>query len=164
MAIWAQSANAYRRYVPEMLRADDRALGLQQSHRRAAHPGWLRPCDAHRASRRRGPTQTLSWSSRPSWPASGTASPTPSIPANMPRATPKNSTAPALPTAWVNALEKFRTSDVVREAFGAPFQDVYFEPETDRTNWFRTHRHVARPCVVRPSCIRLSCHDFTRAL
>jgi glutamine synthetase len=33
--------------------------------------------------------------------------------------------APALPTAWVNALDKFERSAVVREAFGAGFQDVF---------------------------------------
>jgi len=46
--------------------------------------------------------------------------------------------APALPTAWVNALEKFRSSDIVREAFGAPFQDVYFKlKQTERISFER---------------------------
>jgi glutamine synthetase len=44
----------------------------------------------------------------------------------------------ALPTAWINALEKFRTSDVVRDAFGAPFQDVYFNlKQTERIGFER---------------------------
>jgi glutamine synthetase len=43
-----------------------------------------------------------------------------------------------LPTAWVNALEKFRTSDVVRDTFGAAFQDVYHRlKETERISFER---------------------------
>jgi glutamine synthetase len=33
--------------------------------------------------------------------------------------------APLLPTAWVNSLDLFQRSDIVRGAFGAPFQDVF---------------------------------------
>jgi glutamine synthetase len=33
--------------------------------------------------------------------------------------------APQLPTAWVNSLDRFERSSVVRNAFGAPFQDVF---------------------------------------
>ena len=48
------------------------------------------------------------------------------------------SNAPKVPTAWVNALEQFRTSDVVREAFGATFQKVYAQmKETERLEFER---------------------------
>ena len=46
--------------------------------------------------------------------------------------------APQLPTVWYNALERFRHSNVVREAFGAPFQDVYFKlKQAERNNFER---------------------------
>ena len=46
--------------------------------------------------------------------------------------------APQLPTVWFNALERFRHSNVVRETFGAPFQDVYFKlKQTERNNFER---------------------------
>jgi glutamine synthetase len=43
-----------------------------------------------------------------------------------------------LPTAWVNALTKFHSSEIVREAFGAAFQDVYYRlKETERISFER---------------------------
>ena len=44
MAVWAQSANAYRRYVPKAYVSHGGALGLQQSHRGAcAFPAGTAP-------------------------------------------------------------------------------------------------------------------------
>jgi glutamine synthetase len=46
--------------------------------------------------------------------------------------------APALPTVWVNALDRFQTSAIVREAFGAGFQDVFARlKHTERMNFER---------------------------
>jgi glutamine synthetase len=46
--------------------------------------------------------------------------------------------APKLLTAWVNALDHFHTSAVVRDAFGASFQDVYFKlKQTERQSFER---------------------------
>jgi glutamine synthetase len=46
--------------------------------------------------------------------------------------------APQLPTIWYNALERFRASDVVRDAFGAGFQDVYYRlKQTERAEFER---------------------------
>ena len=46
--------------------------------------------------------------------------------------------APPLPTAWVNALDLFQRSEIVREAFGAPFQDVFSRlKHAERSNFER---------------------------
>jgi glutamine synthetase len=46
--------------------------------------------------------------------------------------------APLLPTAWVNSLDLFQRSEIVRGAFGAPFQDVFSRlKQTERTNFER---------------------------
>ena len=46
--------------------------------------------------------------------------------------------APALPTAWVNSLDLFQRSEVVRGAFGAPFQDVFSRlKHAERSNFER---------------------------
>jgi len=43
-----------------------------------------------------------------------------------------------LPTAWVNALEVFEKSTVVRDAFGTGFHDVYTRlKQTERANFER---------------------------
>jgi glutamine synthetase len=49
-----------------------------------------------------------------------------------------NCEAPALPTAWGNALDHFQKSAVVRDAFGPGFQDVYYRlKQTERVNFER---------------------------
>ena len=49
-----------------------------------------------------------------------------------------NSNALKVPTAWVNALQQFRNSDVVRNAFGEVFQKTYAQmKETERLDFER---------------------------
>ena len=46
--------------------------------------------------------------------------------------------APPLPTAWVNSLDRFQRSEIVRGAFGAPFQDVFSRlKHAERSNFER---------------------------
>ena len=46
--------------------------------------------------------------------------------------------APLLPTAWVNSLDLVQRSEVVKEAFGAPFQDVFSSlKHAERSNFER---------------------------
>ena len=139
MAIWAQSANAYRRYVPKAyvpmaahwgFNNRNVALRIPRTLRRAerassiASPGptpipYL-VVAAILAGIRHGITNAIDPGQR--WP----------------KATAMAATAPQLPTVWFNALERFRHSNVVREAFGAPFQDVYFKlKQTERNNFER---------------------------
>ena len=46
--------------------------------------------------------------------------------------------APPLPTAWVNSLDLFQRSEIVRAALGAPFQDVFARlKQAERSNFER---------------------------
>lgn len=137
MAIWAQSANAYRRYVPESYVPmaahwgfNNRTVALRVPHCSAAATRIehrVSGADANPflvvaailAGIRHGITNGID----PGQHAEGNA---------------ETLDGAGLPTAWVNALEKFRTSDVVREAFGAPFQDVYYKlKQTERIGFER---------------------------
>jgi glutamine synthetase len=137
MAIWAQSANAYRRYVPESYVPmaahwgfNNRTVALRVPHcsgaaTRIEHR--VSGADANPflvvaailAGIRHGITNGID----PGQHAEGNA---------------ETLDGAALPTAWVNALEKFGTSDLVREAFGAPFQEVYYRlKQTERIGFER---------------------------
>ncbi len=137
MAIWAQSANAYRRYVPKnyvslaahwglnnrnvALRIPRAAgAGTRVEHRVAgadANPYLV--LAAILAGMRHGIANKI----EPGPMADGEANDT---------------AAPELPTIWFNALERFRASDVVRNAFGAEFQKVfYLLKQTERSEFER---------------------------
>jgi glutamine synthetase len=46
--------------------------------------------------------------------------------------------APPLPTAWVNSLDLFQRSEIVRGAFGTSFQDVFSRlKHSERSNFER---------------------------
>jgi glutamine synthetase len=138
MAIWAQTANAYRRYVPKSyvslaphwgfnnrtvalrIPGNGHAAATRIEHRVAgadANPYLV--VAAILAGIRHGIAKRID----PSPPTEGNA---------------EEIDAPPLPTAWINALEKFEKSAVVRDAFGAGFQDVYQRLKTvERTNFER---------------------------
>jgi glutamine synthetase len=137
MAVWAQSANAYRRYVPECYVPMSAHWGFNNRTVALRVPAGSGPATRieHRVSgadanpflvvaailagMRHGIANRID----PGQHAEGNA---------------EALNGSALPTAWVNALEKFRTSDVVRDAFGAPFQDVYFNlKQTERIGFER---------------------------
>jgi glutamine synthetase len=132
MAVWAQSANAYRRYVPECYVPMSAHWGFNNRTVALRIPAGSGPATRieHRVSGAdanpflvlaailAGIRHGIANAIDPGPHAEGNA---------------ETLNGSALPTAWVNALEKFRTSTAVRDAFGAPFQDVYFNlKQTER--------------------------------
>jgi len=124
MAIWAQSANAYRRYVPKAYVSlaahwgfNNRtvALRIPRGHGSATRiEHRVAGADANPylviASMLAGISHGVANGIDPGPAAEGDA---------------EAIEAPPLPTAWVNALDRFQHSGVVRSAFGASFQDVF---------------------------------------
>jgi glutamine synthetase len=124
MAIWAQSANAYRRYVP------------QSYVSMAAHWGFNNRTVALRIPDQMGAATRVEHrvagaDANPylviaailAGAAHGIAAridPGPDVKGNS-----EELDAPPLPNVWANALDRFAASPVVREAFGADFQDVF---------------------------------------
>lgn len=124
MAIWAQSANAYRRYVPKSY------VSL------AAHWGFNNRTVALRIPRGNGAATRIEHrvagaDANPylviaailAGMGHGIANkiePGPAVEGNA-----ETIEAPPLPTAWVNSLDLFQRSEIVRGAFGEPFQDVF---------------------------------------
>lgn len=137
MAVWAQSANAYRRYVPKSYVSmaphwgfNNRTVALRiprgngqatrVEHRVAgadANPYLV--IAAILAGMSHGIDKKLD--------------PGPAVEGNS-----ETIEAPTLPTVWINALDRFERSPVVREAFGASFQDVYTRlKQTERASFER---------------------------
>ncbi len=126
MAVWAQSANAYRRYQPKSYvpmaahwgfnnrTASLRVLNTSPSATRVEHR--IAGADANPylvvaailAGMRYGIENRLD--------------PGPAAEGNC-----DGSNAPKVPTAWINALTQFRESTVVTESFGAIFQKTFAE-------------------------------------
>lgn len=126
MAIWAQTANAYRRYVPKSYVSmaphwgfNNRTVALRipggsvkatrVEHRVAgadANPYLV--VAAILAGMMHGIENKVDCG--------------PCVKGNS-----EELNTPPLPTSWVKALEVFNASPVVREAFGADFQKVYYE-------------------------------------
>ncbi|WP_072390634.1 glutamine synthetase family protein [Hyphomicrobium sp. CS1GBMeth3] len=138
MAIWAQYANSYRRYVPKSYVAA------------APHWGYNNRTVALRIPPGNGPATRIEHRV-----AGADANPYLVIAAILAgiahgieaKADPgphaqgdaEEIDAPeTLPTAWVNALEVFERSAVAREAFGAGFHDVFTRlKQTERVNFER---------------------------
>jgi glutamine synthetase len=137
MAIWAQSANAYRRYVPKSYVS------------MASHWGFNNRTVALRIPRSNGTATRIEHrvAGADANPYLVVASilagirhgmtngidPGPAVVGDS-----DETEAPRLPTAWVNALDLFQRSEVVKEAFGAPFQDVFSSlKHAERTNFER---------------------------
>lgn len=137
MAVWAQSANAYRRYVPESYVPmaahwgfNNRTVALRVPHGSGAATRIehrVSGADANPflvvaavlAGIRHGVANGID----PGQHAEGNA---------------ETLGGATLPTAWVNALDTFRSSDVVRDAFGPAFQDVYYRlKEAERVSFER---------------------------
>lgn len=137
MGIWAQSANAYRRYQPKSYvpmaahwgfnnrTASLRVLNTSANATRVEHR--IAGADANPylvlaavlAGIRHGIAKKLD----PGPAAEGNAD---------------TSNALQVPTAWINALAQFRDSDVVKQAFGATFQKVYAQmKEAERLEFER---------------------------
>lgn len=137
MAVWAQSANAYRRYVPESYVPMSAHWGFNNRTVALRVPCCSGPSTRieHRvsgadanpflviASILAGVRHGIANGVDPGEHAEGNA---------------EELDGNELPTAWVNALQTFRKSDIVREAFGAAFQDIYYRlKETERISFER---------------------------
>ncbi len=137
MAVWAQSANAYRRYVPKSYVSMTAHWGINNRNvalrvPRASGAGTrvehrVAGADANPflvlAAILAGIRHGIDHNIKPGPIAEGMAD---------------NCDAPCLPTAWVNALETFGTSQVVRTSFGPAFQDVYTKlKQTERISFER---------------------------
>jgi glutamine synthetase len=137
MAVWAQSANAYRRYVPKAYVS------------MAAHWGFNNRTVALRVPRGNGAATRIEHrvagaDANPylviaailAGVEHGIANqidPGPAVEGNS-----ETIEAPPLPTAWVNSLDLFQRSEIVRAALGAPFQDVFSRlKQAERSNFER---------------------------
>ncbi len=137
MAVWAQSANAYRRYQPKSYvpmaahwgynnrTVSLRVLTESPAATRVEHR--IAGADANPylvlagilAGMRHGIGQKLD----PGPECVGDAAAGPAL---------------ELPTAWVNALARFETSPIVKDALGAHFQTIYGRlKQTERANFER---------------------------
>jgi glutamine synthetase len=138
MAIWAQGANSYRRYVPKSYVSvaphwgfNNRTVALRipkgsEAATRIEHR--VAGADANPylviAAILAGMAHGMATKADPGPHAEGDA---------------EEIDAPVtLPTAWINALEVFEKSTVVRDAFGTGFHDVYTRlKQTERANFER---------------------------
>ena len=137
MAIWAQTANAYRRYVPKAYVSmaahwgfNNRTVALRIPHGNGAGTRIehrIAGADANPylvmaailAGMRHGIANEID--------------PGPAVEGDS-----EGIEAPPLPTAWVNALDEFKRSEVVRDAFGPGFQDVFYRlKQAERSNFER---------------------------
>jgi glutamine synthetase len=137
MAIWAQSANAYRRYQPKSYvpmaahwgfnnrTASLRVLNSSPNATRVEHR--IAGADANPylvlAAVLGGIHHGIVNKLDPGPAAEGNCD---------------GSNAPKVPTAWINAIAQFRESSVVTETFGAIFQKTYAEmKDTERRDFER---------------------------
>lgn len=124
MAIWAQSANAYRRYVPQSYVSmaphwgyNNRTVALRIPHGNGAATRVEHRVAGADANPYLVIAAILAGAAHG---MAGKIDPGPEVKGNS-----EELDAPNLPTVWANALEKFEHSPIVRDAFGAGFQDVY---------------------------------------
>lgn len=137
MAVWAQSGNAYRRYVPKSYVSMTAHWGVNNRNVALRIPDASGPATRveHRvagadanpylvlaaiiAGMRHGIDNQIT-------------------PGPMAEGAADNCEAPQLPIAWALALERFERSDIARTAFGDGFHDVYTKlKQTERTNFER---------------------------
>ena len=138
MAVWAQSANAYRRYVPKSYvpMAPHWGFNNRNVSLRIPRGGGAATRVEHRVAGADA-NPYLVVAAVLAGMLHGIANridPGPAVEGST-----DGIAAPPLPTAWVNALAKFETSDIVRSAFGKDFQDVYARlKQAERINFERT--------------------------
>jgi glutamine synthetase len=137
MAIWAQSANAYRRYVPESYVSMAAHWGFNNRTVALRIPDQLGPGTRveHRvAGADANPYLVIA--AMLAGMAHGIANktdPGPEVKGNS-----EELEATPLPNVWADALKRFEQSTVVRDAFGTDFQYVYARlKDTERTNFER---------------------------
>jgi glutamine synthetase len=139
MAVWAQSANAYRRYVPKSYVAMQAHWGFNNRNvalriPRSTHPAQTRI--EHRVSGADANPYLVA-AAIVAGMRHGMAERT--EPGEMAEGSAESCRSPELPTAWVNALAAFNASKVAKEAFGESFHDAYFKlKSTERIAFERT--------------------------
>lgn len=138
MAIWAQGANSYRRYVPKSYVSVAPQWGFNNrtvALRIPAGNGAATRIEHRVAGADANPYLVIA--AILAGIAHGMA--TKADPGPHAEGDAEEIDAPVtLPTAWVNALEVFEKSTVVRDAFGTGFHDVYTRlKQTERANFER---------------------------
>jgi glutamine synthetase len=137
MAIWAQSANAYRRYVPKSYVSmaahwgfNNRTVALRIPH----GTGATTRVEHRVAGADANPYLVIaSILAGMSHGIANEIDPGPAVEGNS-----ESIEAPPLPTAWVNSLNLFQRSKIVREGFGSPFQEVFYRlKHAERSNFER---------------------------
>ncbi|MET0569690.1 MAG: glutamine synthetase, partial [Hyphomicrobiaceae bacterium] len=137
MAIWAQSANAYRRYVPKSYVSmaahwgfNNRTVALRIPH----GTGATTRVEHRVAGSDANPYLVIaSILAGMSHGIAHKIDPGPAVEGNS-----EGIEAPPLPTAWVNSLNLFERSKIVREAFGSAFQEVFSRlKHAERSNFER---------------------------
>jgi glutamine synthetase len=137
MAVWAQTANAYRRYVPKAYVSMTAVWGFNNRTVALRVPrgnGAATRIEHRIAGADANPCLVMA--AILAGIAHGIANridPGPAVNGNS-----ELIDAPPLPTAWVNALDRFQRSPVVREAFGPLFQEVFSRlKQAERSNFER---------------------------
>ncbi len=129
MAVWAQSANAYRRYVPKAYVPMTAQWGFNNRTVALRIPGGN--ARATRVEHRVAGADANPYLVMAAILAgiqhgiTNKIDPGPAVEGDSAQIA-----AAPLPTVWANALETFKSSEVVRTAFGDGFQDVYSRLKT----------------------------------
>ena len=137
MAVWAQSANAYRRYVPKAYVSMTAVWGFNNRTvaLRIPHGNGAATRVEHRiAGADANPCLVIAAIlAGISHGIANAVDPGPGVDGNS-----ELIDAPPLPTAWINSLDIFQGSAIVKGAFGPVFQDVFARlKHAERSNFER---------------------------
>ena len=137
MAIWAQSANAYRRYVPKAYVSMAAQWGFNNrtvALRIPRSDGASTRIEHRIAGADANPYLVIaSILAGMSHGMANEIDPGPAVEGNA-----ETIEAPTLPTAWINSLDLFQRSEIVRDAFGSGFQQVFSRlKHAERSNFER---------------------------
>jgi glutamine synthetase len=137
MAIWAQSANAYRRYVPKSYVSMAAQWGFNNrtvALRIPRSDGASTRIEHRIAGADANPYLVIaSILAGMSHGMANEIDPGPAVEGNA-----ETIEAPTLPTAWINSLDLFQRSEIVRDAFGLGFQEVFSRlKHAERSNFER---------------------------
>ncbi len=137
MAVWAQSANAYRRYVPKSYVSMTAQWGFNNrtvALRIPRSDGAGTRIEHRIAGADANPYLVIaSILAGMSHGMANQIDPGPAVEGNA-----ETIEAPMLPTAWINSLDLFQRSEIVRDAFGSGFQEVFSRlKHAERSNFER---------------------------
>ena len=137
MAVWAQSANAYRRYVPKSYVSMTAQWGFNNrtvALRIPRSDGAGTRIEHRIAGADANPYLVIaSILAGMSHGMANEIDPGPAVEGNA-----ETIEAPMLPTAWINSLDLFQRSEIVRDAFGSGFQEVFSRlKHAERSNFER---------------------------